>query len=66
MYELNIIDKIIKEPTAEDETENFNEICNDLKKEILSEIKRMQEMSDDEIVEERYQKFRNMGEYITL
>ena len=66
LYELNVIDKIIKEPSTENETENFNKICKDLKKEILSEIKRMKSMNDDEIVEERYQKFRNMGEFVAL
>ena len=66
LYELKVIDKIIKEPTKEDEDENFNKICKDMKKEIVSEIAKMKNKTPEEIVEERYQKFRNMGEFVTL
>lgn len=66
LYEMNVIDKIIKEPSKENETENFNKICKDIKKEIVSEVARMKNMTENEIVEERYQKFRNMGEFIDL
>ena len=62
LYELNVIDKIIKEP----EKENFDKICKDMKKEIISEITRMKNKTPNEIVDERYQKFRKMGEFITL
>lgn len=62
LYELNVIDKIIKEPEKED----FDKICKDMKKEIISEITRMKNKTPNEIVDERYQKFRKMGEFITL
>ena len=62
LYELNVIDKIIKEP----EKENFDKICKDMKKEIISEITRMKNKTPNEIVDERYQKFRKMGEFIAL
>ena len=62
LYELNVIDKIIKEP----EKENFDKICKDMKKEIISEITRIKNKTPNEIVDERYQKFRKMGEFITL
>ena len=63
LYDLKVIDKIIKEPDDED---SFNKICKNLRKEIVSSISEMQEMSKDEIVENRYQKFRNMGEFIKI
>ena len=62
LYELNVIDKIIKEP----EKENFDKICKDMKKEIISEITRIKNKTPNEIVDERYQKFRKMGEFIAL
>lgn len=65
LYGLNIIDKIIKEP-VEINDEVFDKVCQNIKKEIKSTISDFKGMSEEEIVENRYQKFRNMGEYITL
>lgn len=62
LQELKIIDKIIKEPKG-DEEESFLKVAKSLKKEIQKSIEEMKTMSQDEIVENRYQKFRNMGEY---
>ncbi len=58
LYDLKVIDKIIKE------TDGFGETVCRLKREIKKNIKEMQEKSKEEIAEERYQKFRNMGEYV--
>ncbi len=63
LYDLKIIDKIIKEP-KEMTDEDFDKITRKLKREIKAIISEIQEMSPKEIVEDRYQKFRNMGEYI--
>lgn len=60
LYELGVIDKIIKEPKEETE-ESFNKIVNTLKRQIKSEIIKLNAQSKEEIVENRYQKFRNMG-----
>ncbi len=65
LYELKVIDKIIKEPKG-DKEESFEKVAKDLKKEITNITKELQSMSIEEMVEERYQKFRNMGEYIPL
>ena len=62
LKELKVIDKIIKEP-EEDEQESFNTISENLKKEILKTIKEYSKKSPEEIKEDRYQKFRNIGEY---
>ena len=62
LFELKVIDKIIKEPKENNE-ENFKKVSYNLKKEIQKEIKRMQSLNEEEIVENRYAKFRNMGEF---
>ncbi len=63
LYELKVIDKIIKEPNND---ESNTKVSQSLKREIKSVILTMQNMSEEEIVEERYLKFRNMGEFINL
>lgn len=62
LYDLKIIDKIIPEPRGEEE-ETFKKIAANLKKEMKSILKEMKGKTTQQIVEERYQKFRNMGEY---
>lgn len=62
LYELKIIDKIIKEPKGEEE-ESFLKVAKSLKKEIQKTMEEMKDKSPEIIAEERYQKFRNMGEY---
>lgn len=60
LYELKVIDKIIKEE------EGFEETAKRLKKEIVKDVKKMQKQTKEEIVENRYEKFRNMGEYVQV
>lgn len=59
LYDLNVIDKIIKEPK-----DDFEKLSKNLKKEIINTIKELSSMTKQEIVEQRYQKFRKMGEYL--
>lgn len=59
LYELNVIDKIINEPEND-----FESIAINLKLEIKKCISKMKNMSRQQILEERYTKFRNMGKYI--
>lgn len=65
LYKLKVIDKIIKEPQG-NEKESFENIVKNLKAEIKKSINEMKKMDSDTIVENRYQKFRNMGEFIRL
>jgi len=65
LYELGIIDKIIKEPKG-DEEDSFLKVAKSLKKEILKAMEERKDMSPQEMKEERYQKFRNIGEYKSL
>ena len=60
LYELKVIDKIIREDNV-----NFESICENIKKEIIKNINKMNKLSKEELVNDRYNKFRNMGEYIT-
>lgn len=54
LYDLKVIDKIIEES---------NETANTLKCEICKAIDELLQLSDEELVEDRYAKFRNIGEY---
>ena len=65
LYDLKVIDKIIDEPLDMSD-ENFEKLAKKLKKEILKNLTELSKMSKDEIVEDRYQKFRNMGEFIRV
>ena len=60
LKEMNVIDEIIKEPEIE-ENEGFEVVSQNLKDEILKAIKKYAKMKPEDIKEERYQKFRNMG-----
>lgn len=62
LYELKVIDKIIKEP-LETTDEDFIKITDKIRKDIQKEIARMKQMSKEEIVNERYEKFRNMSSF---
>ena len=54
LYDLKVIDKIIEES---------DETANTLKREICKAIDELLQLSDEELVEDRYAKFRNIGEY---
>jgi len=62
LFELNIIDKIIKEPVggAHKDPDKAAKI---LKNEILSAIKEFKDIEKDNLIEKRYNKFRKIGEY---
>lgn len=60
LYKLGIIDKIINENKEQTE-ETFKKTASDLKKEIESAMLEMNKKTKDQIVEERYNKFRKMG-----
>ena len=62
LHELNVIDKIIPEKNEISE-ENFSKTSEILKKEISKEIKKLNKMTSEQIVEERYKKFRNITSF---
>ena len=59
LLELNIIDKIVEE-------KSFEQTAKDLKTEIERGVAELKKLSADELVESRYQKYRNMGEYVAI
>ena len=59
LLELNIIDKIVAE-------KSFEQTAEDLKAEIERGVAELKKLSADELVESRYQKYRNMGEYVVI
>lgn len=63
LYSLNVIDKIIKEPIKMKE-EDFTKVSEDIKKAIKKEISRMNKLSKEEVIEERYVKFREIKEIV--
>ena len=60
LYNFGIIDSIIKENKKE---QNFETIAQEIKKEILNNLTNLEKLSKQEILQDRYKKFRNMGEY---
>ncbi len=62
LYEFEIIDKIINEP--EFDNPDFTKIVSEkIRSEIMDFLEEMKNKSKEQIVEERYQKFRNMGKF---
>lgn len=60
LYDLKVIDKIIKEPVEMSE-EDFEKVSQSIKKEIQTQMSKLQKMSQEELVEQRYEKFRNIS-----
>ena len=58
LYDLKVIDKIIDEPE-----DNFDILIQNLKNEIVKTVDELKKLSKEDIVENMYRKFRNMGEY---
>lgn len=65
LYDLKVIDKIIKEPKEVSE-EDFKEIAKNLKKEINSSITELKKLGKEKIRENRYVKFRNIGGFVNI
>ena len=65
LYEMKVIDTIIPEPIEMQESD-FDKVAKTIKNEIKKDVEKMQRQTKDAIVEQRYQKFRNLGTFITL
>jgi len=63
LYEFNIIDTIIKEPVGGAE-KDLPKVIDNIKKEILKALTELENKTEEELIEERYQKFRKIGNYI--
>lgn len=60
LYDLKIVDNIIEEPIKYKE-DTFKIVTKNLKRMIISDIEEMKKMSKKELVEKRYEKFRNIS-----
>ena len=58
LYDFKIVDKIIKE------NENYEKTAENIKKEILKNLKELSDLNKNELVEQRYQKYRQIGEFV--
>ena len=65
LYKLKVIDKIIREPKEVNDI-SFKKLAQDMKKEIKNYTLELNKLTKEDLYEERYLKFRNMGEYIKL
>jgi len=63
LYKFKVIDEIVKEPKDGGAEKDVNMVANNLKKSILKYISELKEFSIEELLENRYKKFRSMGEY---
>ena len=66
LYDMGIIETIIKEPDIKDskktsQSVDFEIIVSEIKKEIQTTVQELKSKTKDEIVEERYQKFRKIS-----
>lgn len=59
LKKLEIIDHIIKEPEGGAQ-QDMNKVSSDIKKYILKNIKELQKLTTEELINQRYEKFRNM------
>ncbi len=62
LYELKVIDEIIKEQ----EEDNLNKTSKKLQKEILSITKELEKLKEKDLLQNRYNKYRNMGEFVNI
>lgn len=63
LYDLKIIDGIIKEPIG-GAHKDYNFVANELKNVVLKAFSELNKLKTEKLVEKRYQKFRNIGKFI--
>ncbi len=65
VYELGLIDEVLPEPTG-GAHRNYQETAQTLKAAILRHLADLKQLSPEDLIEKRYQKFRKVGRYSTL
>ncbi len=65
LYDLKVIDQIIKEPYIDGKMD-LKVVSANIKKQILKEVKILNKQSVQELLKIRYEKFRNMGEFLEM
>lgn len=62
LKELNVIDGVIKEPVGGAD-KDYDFVANEVKKMVISAIEELEQFSEEELLENRYQKFRVIGNF---
>ena len=65
LKKLGIIDEIIKEP-ENGVQEDFENVCQNLKNRLLKDIKKLSRISKEELISERYEKYRKIGGFYNV
>lgn len=60
LKKLGVIDEIIKEP-ENGAQEDFESVCNELKKVLLKNIKNLSNLEKNDLIEKRFEKYRKIG-----
>lgn len=63
LYGMQVVEKIIAEPALFTDKEECGKFMSGLKKELQSEMKRLQRMDGEALLKARYEKFRKIGRY---
>ena len=63
LKDFGIIDKIIKEPYGGAQ-KNLDKLAADIKKNLIATVNKLKSQTIDELLEDRYNKYRDMGKYI--
>ena len=63
LYNFDIVDTIIDEPVG-GASKDVDAVADSIKKEILKQLDELSKLDENDLIEKRYQKFRNIGEYI--
>ena len=65
VYKLKLIDEIVSEPPG-GAHRNYQQAANNLKEALQRNLANLKQLSVDELLERRYQKFRTIGKYTRL
>jgi acetyl-CoA carboxylase carboxyl transferase subunit alpha len=65
VFELGLINEVLPEPVG-GAHRNYHQTANTLKDSVLKHLAELKQISLDELLEKRYQKFRSVGEYSTV
>lgn len=63
LHHLNVIDSVIDEPLGGAHN-NIEQQAIDIKQAFVDQLEQLQQQSADELVEDRFNKFRNIGAFI--
>jgi len=65
VYKLGLVDEIVSEPPG-GAHRNYQQAASNLKETIQKHLADLKQLSVDELLEKRYQKFRTIGKYTRL